>query len=142
MPKVQNALLWAGRGPTMSRGRKPSLVPTVQWSIMIPIDLAFQIEAQLMDPVTQKAAYSARSKLIQSLLYNWLKEQGVKPIIPSNVICPDCKRPKATSENDVMAGACPKWHLPDNEEAKANCMRRSQSELSLENPPTSTALSA
>jgi hypothetical protein len=68
----------------MTRGRKPSLVPTTQWSIMIPIPLAFQIETQLMDPVTKKASYAARSKLIQSLLYEWLQQQGVKPMAVAN----------------------------------------------------------
>lgn len=119
----------------MTRGRKPSLVPTVQWSIMMPIDLAFQIEAQLMDPVTKKAAYSARSKLIQSLLYGWLKERGVKPLIPTDVLCPECKRPKATTEDDVLTGSCPKWFI-EGDEAKANCLRHTQSDLPLENPTT------
>lgn len=68
----------------MTRGRKPNLVPTVQWSIMVPIDLAFQVESQLMDPVTKKASYAARSKLLQGLLYEWLKTQDVRPLIPTN----------------------------------------------------------
>lgn len=122
----------------MTRGRKPSLVPTVQWSIMIPIDLAFQIEAQLMDPVTKRATYSARSKLIQSLLYDWLRGQGVSPLIPAEVVCPDCKRPKATSQYDIISGACPKWWASDDLDALKDCARHTQSPLPLENPTTET----
>lgn len=123
----------------MSRGRKPSLVPTTQWSIMIPIPLAFQVESQLMDPVTQKATYAARSKLIQSLLYEWLQKQGIKPIVPTDVLCPDCKRPKATTLDEIMTGACPKWFNvlrddrlnPDYAAAEANCLRHTQADLPL-----------
>ena len=61
----------------MPRGKKANTVPVIQWSIMVPIDIAFRVETALMDPVTGRAAYAARSKLIQSLLYEWLDKQGV-----------------------------------------------------------------
>lgn len=125
---------------TMSRGRKANLVPTRQWSIMVPIDLAFQVEAQLMDPVTKKASYAARSKLIQSLLYEWLKSQGVKPVIPAEALCPDCKRPKAVTYDDVVNGCCPKFYVPTTDEnyplAVDNCARHTQADLPLENSST------
>jgi hypothetical protein len=60
------------------RGKKANVVPVVQWSIMIPIDLAFRIETELMDPVTKRPTYAARSKLIQSLLFEWLSKQGAR----------------------------------------------------------------
>lgn len=107
----------------MARGRTANLVPTVQWSIMVPIDLALQIEMKLMDPVTQKAGYAARSKLIQALLYAWLKEQGSKPVVPADLLCPDCKRPKAMSANDVITGACPKHWANGDPDAHLNCAR-------------------
>lgn len=110
----------------MARGRKPNLVPTTQWSIMIPIDLAFQVENALMDPVTKRAKHAARSRLIQGLLYEWLKQQGINPLIPTDVMCPDCNRPKATSEGDIFNGACPRWYLPNNPDAAENCTRHSQ----------------
>lgn len=116
----------------MARGRKPNLVPTVQWSIMVPIDLAFQVESQLLDPVTKKASYAKRSKLLQSLLYEWLAKQGVQPLIPTDVLCPECKRPKATSMDDVVSGACPKWFLTDEGlrgEAETNCLKHTQAEF-------------
>lgn len=56
----------------MPRGRPRNATPTVQWSIMMPIDLALQIETELADPVTQRALYASRSKLIQALLLEWL----------------------------------------------------------------------
>jgi hypothetical protein len=68
----------------MARGRKANLIPSVSWHIEMPIDLAFQVEARLLDPVTRKAAYAARSKLIQSLLLNWVRETApVQPTSPA-----------------------------------------------------------
>jgi hypothetical protein len=63
----------------VSRGKKPSAVPTIQWAIMVPIDLAFRVETALMDPVTKRPTYAARSKLIQSLLFEWLQQQAPLP---------------------------------------------------------------
>jgi Arc/MetJ-type ribon-helix-helix transcriptional regulator len=60
----------------MARGRKANSVPTTQWSIMIPIDLAFRVETRLMDPVTRTARYGSRSLLIQALLQEWLHREG------------------------------------------------------------------
>ena len=116
----------------MTRGRKAALVPTISWHIQVPIDLAFQVELRLADPVTQKAAYAARSKLIQSLLYEWLKSQGVKAMVPAEYICPECKRPKATSNEDVQTGACPKWLDGASPVYAANCLRHTQADLPLE----------
>jgi len=42
---------------------------------MIPVDLALKVETQLMDPLTSRAKYAARSKLIQALLHEWLSRQ-------------------------------------------------------------------
>lgn len=61
----------------MTRGRRQNLIPSVSWHIEVPIDLAFQVEARLLDPVTRKAAYAARSKLIQSLLHDWVRSTQV-----------------------------------------------------------------
>lgn len=61
----------------MARGRKPNVTPSVQWSIMVPIDLAFRVEAALMDPVTKSARYGSRSVLIQALLHDWLQREGM-----------------------------------------------------------------
>lgn len=64
------------------RGRKANLVPSVSWHIEIPIDLAFQVEARLLDPVTRKAEYGKRSKLIQSLLLDWVRSTAI-PTAPA-----------------------------------------------------------
>lgn len=55
--------------------RKPNAIPSTQWSIMIPVDLAFRVEHQLTDAVTGKAHYGSRSMLIQALLLEWLEKQ-------------------------------------------------------------------
>ena len=62
-----------------TRGKRPSATPVIQWSIMVPIDLAFRVETALMDPVTKRPTYAARSKLIQSLLFEWLNRQAAAP---------------------------------------------------------------
>jgi hypothetical protein len=72
---------------------------------MMPVDLAFQIENRLMDPVTKKATYAARSKLIQSLLYTWLKDQGVKLVVPAAVICPGWCVPEGAARGGRTRGA-------------------------------------
>lgn len=72
----------------MARGRKPNLIPSTQWWIQVPIDLAYQVEARLIDPVTKRVTYAARSKLIQSLLHEWIRNQvgGTPP--PAQEISP------------------------------------------------------
>ena len=65
----------------MSRGKKANVIPSVQWSIMIPADLAFKVEVRLLDPVTRRVTYAARAKLIQALLHEWL-EKNAGPSVP------------------------------------------------------------
>lgn len=117
----------------MARGRTPNLVPTVQWAIMVPVDLALQVEARLLDPVTRKPKYAERSRLIQSLLHQWVQLQGGVPGVIGNVTCPECHRPKAQNEQDVRNGCCPKWLLPDDLEAHEDCAAKA---LFFANPPT------
>lgn len=64
----------------MTRGRKQNLIPAIPWHIEIPIDLAFQVEARLLDPVTKKAGYGSRSKLIQSLLHEWVRSTAIPTV--------------------------------------------------------------
>lgn len=60
---------------THKGGRPAASVPYVEWSIIVPAPLAFQVEVRLLDPVTKKAAYGARSQLIQALLFDWVEKQ-------------------------------------------------------------------
>lgn len=60
----------------MARPRKP---PTVQWTILVPQDLAVEVELLLMDPFTQQVKYGARKMLIQRLLREWVREQTTSP---------------------------------------------------------------
>lgn len=72
----------------MTRGRKANSVPTTQWSIMVPIDLAFRVETRLMDPVTRTARYGSRSLLIQALLQEWLHREGMAALPLDNAKSP------------------------------------------------------
>jgi len=59
----------------MTRGRKKHAVPCTDWVLSIPVDIANKIDLILHDPVTGKTQYGARSKLVQSLLHQWLETQ-------------------------------------------------------------------
>lgn len=60
---------------TAKGGRPKASVPYVEWAIIVPAPLAFQVEIRLVDPVTGKSAYGARSQLIQALLFDWIEKQ-------------------------------------------------------------------
>lgn len=63
------------RMTTAKGGRPKAAVPYVEWAIIVPTPLAFQVEMRLLDPVTKKSAYGARSQLIQALLFDWVEKQ-------------------------------------------------------------------
>lgn len=58
-----------------ARGRKPHSDPPVQWFLSVPTTLAAKVDLLLMDPVTRKVKYSARSDLVQVLLREWVEKQ-------------------------------------------------------------------
>ena len=59
----------------MSRGRRPSAVPSVRWVAYIPADVAAKVELILTNPVRGKPNYGERGELMTALLQKWLKEQ-------------------------------------------------------------------
>lgn len=56
-------------------GRRPNVVPSVEWKAHIPVDLAGQVELLLLDPVTSKPRHGARSELVTRLLRDWILNQ-------------------------------------------------------------------
>lgn len=55
----------------MPRPRNPYL--RADWKICLPAPLAAEIDLMLEDPLTRKPKYGARSKLIESLLSEWIE---------------------------------------------------------------------
>lgn len=60
----------------MPRPVNPDL--TIDWKVCLPATLAGSVEHELMDTITGKPRYAARSKLIAYLLAGWLRERGRK----------------------------------------------------------------
>lgn len=49
-------------------GRKPLMIPTTDWKIRIPVDLAAKADMLFLDPVRGNIQYGARSALVTELL--------------------------------------------------------------------------
>ena len=54
------------------RGRPPLMIPTTEWKLRIPVDLAAKADLLHLDPVRQSLAYGARSALVTELLREYL----------------------------------------------------------------------
>lgn len=67
----------------MARPRHPYI--RAELKVSIPAALLAELDLMLLDPITQKPRYSARSTLIATLLTNWVaKEKGRSEIpVPS-----------------------------------------------------------
>ena len=53
----------------MSRiGRPPKSIPTVDWKLHMPVDLAAEVDLLCTDPVTGKLRYGARTELVELAL--------------------------------------------------------------------------
>lgn len=59
-------------------GRKLKADRPVKRQISLPETLAARVELALFDPVRGRREYGALSQLIESLLREWLRNQGVK----------------------------------------------------------------
>lgn len=53
--------------------RPALLIPTTEWKLRIPVDLAAKADLLILDPVKGKIAYGARSELITRLLRAYLQ---------------------------------------------------------------------
>ena len=62
-----------------TRGRKPLVVPTVEWKCRIPSDIAAKVDMFQLDPVRQTVAYGLRSQLVTQLLRDWLAAHSQHP---------------------------------------------------------------
>ena len=61
------------------RGRKPLMIPTIDWKCQIPVDVATKVDLLLLDPLTNKPVYGSRSVLVTSLLRAWLSSRIKQP---------------------------------------------------------------
>ena len=61
------------------RGRKPSLVPNVEWKCHIPADVAARVDTFILDPVRMTVAYGKRSQLVTQLLRDFLASHSQRP---------------------------------------------------------------
>lgn len=59
----------------MKRGRKELAIPTVRWEVQVDVLLAADVELLIADPVSKKASYGERSKLVNLLLRQYLNER-------------------------------------------------------------------
>lgn len=62
----------------MTVGRKKKTDPPVEWKVNVPQVIVAQVELLLLDPITHKTRYGARSKLVTQLLLQWLEIQREK----------------------------------------------------------------
>jgi hypothetical protein len=56
-------------------GRKANAVPSVEWKLYLPEDLAAEVSLLLEDPLREKMRYGARGELMESLLRKWVEEK-------------------------------------------------------------------
>lgn len=55
--------------------RPRNTVPSIEWKVYLPSDLAAQIELLLLDPMRDKPKHGARGKLVEQLLREWLEKR-------------------------------------------------------------------
>lgn len=60
-------------------GRPPLLIPTTEWKVRVPVDLATKADLLHLDPIRGTLKYGARSELITSLLREYLSTISIKP---------------------------------------------------------------
>ena len=62
----------------MPRGRPKNIVPSKEWSIRVPQDIAARVEMELYSAIDHGVPYGKKSELITELLRQWLKTQTPK----------------------------------------------------------------
>lgn len=78
----------------MPRGRKPLLVPHETRAINLPTDLLARLDLLYNDPVRGKPRYGALSKLVTTLLNEYLTDVAVGRRPPIGIINLPQKEPK------------------------------------------------
>lgn len=58
-------------------GKPRKATPTTGWKVRIPEDLAAKVDLIMMDPLTQKVTYGARSDYIVALIRADLRARGL-----------------------------------------------------------------
>lgn len=61
----------------MTRGRKPNVIPTMDWKLKIPIPLAVKFDLYYADNLTGEMQRGVRSNVMTELIRNHLREKGV-----------------------------------------------------------------
>lgn len=79
-------------------GRPALLVPTTDWKVRIPVDLAAKADLLHLDPVRGTPTYGARSELITRLLREYL-DNLAKPAHSGDPINGDINPPINLPEN-------------------------------------------
>lgn len=69
----------------MPRGRRPNTDPPIRTEVQVPQSVLVQVDLLLVDPVRNRPAYGARSKLVTKLLRNWLTEVKQKRVSPNEI---------------------------------------------------------
>lgn len=90
-------------------GRKPLLVPTTEWKIRVPVDLAAKADLLNLDPVRGTIAYGARSDLITRLLREYL--ESLAPPSPTRGL----DTLGAGDEHTISGDINPGINLPENQ---------------------------
>jgi metal-responsive CopG/Arc/MetJ family transcriptional regulator len=57
-------------------GRPALLIPTTEWKVRVPVDLAAKADLLHLDPIRGNLKYGARSELITILLREYLDKLG------------------------------------------------------------------
>lgn len=52
----------------MKRGRPKLLIPTVEWKLRVPVDLAAKVDLLCLDPLRGSIAYGERSAFVTALI--------------------------------------------------------------------------
>ena len=60
------------------RGRPSLLIPTTEWKVRVPVDLAAKADLIHLDPIRGRLTYGARSELITILLREYLASLSVE----------------------------------------------------------------
>lgn len=92
-------------------GRPALLVPTTDWKVRIPVDLAAKADLLHLDPVRGTPTYGARSELITRLLREYLENLSKDKKLDEGI---DNLAKPAHSGDPINGDINPPINLPEN----------------------------